>query len=559
MRPFPPDVETLVSALARTPSVAEIIFGRDDENLRILGELEARPQPGLVPHLLPFIFGSSRAVARGAARVLAASVAAATPQDLLEIDERCRKVWSAWLPASEGGWRALRPAEVSRFIRFGDDEIAVVGIASFHASGWVREAAVTRLDMFGTGEELPFLLLRLNDWVRPVAERAEQAVRRRLVPQLAGAFVRNLPIVRRLGISRRRDHRALVESVVELLKTTASRTVVERGLDTTDVTARRVLFRVARARADFDKAAVLRHALRDADTVVRVEAVSDARATMSFEALREMLPEIITDSYPRVRREGVAIAAQSPGDDGRQMLVDALLDRNQVVREVARFCLLRRGELRDFASFYREQIADSSTLDASAGRLAVAVAGLGETGAMEDTVMLASLLDRPQPAVRRASIRAIVALGVGDQLRRLVRMLLDPSPGVSHVARRVLRPRASVVGLEALRNLLRDAPYAHSRFDAVSVGAALGKWESLPLMLEAAADVDGAIRDVGRRRLGLWVANQNRSFVRPTQEQLRTLGSALEEFGSAVDRRIIEELRANHYYWTSSALRDPAP
>jgi HEAT repeat protein len=415
----------------------------------------------------------------------------------------------------------------------------------------VREAAVTRLDAMTTGAELPFLLLRVNDWVGPVAECAEQAVRHRVRPEFADAFVRNLPILRRLEISRRRDHRGLLGSVERLLGEPACRAVVERGLDALDVHTRRLLFRIARERPDFDNVALVRQALRDADTVVRIDAVNHARTTLSPDTLRDVLDRILRDRYPRVRREGVAAAAGLSGEEGRKVLITALLDRNQVVREIARFYLLRRGELRDFASFYREQIVSGVTTG-SAGTLAIAITGLGETGSDGDAGLLASFLDHPRPAVRRASIRAIATVAIEREVHRLVPMLADESPGVSHMARQVLRPRAPLVGLPALRAILRDAPHAHSRFDAVSVGGMLGKWDRLLLMLQAAGDTDASIRETGRAGLGRWLAAYNRTSAQPTGDQLREIERAMEERVVGLAPPTMRELRAIHEFWAGT-------
>jgi HEAT repeat protein len=554
MRPLSSDILALVSALERVPSVSERLFGREREDLRILSELEAHAEPGLALHLLPAVFGDNRTVSKAAAHLLSLSIAAATPEELFALDDRSRDVWSSYSQPGSSNWRAFRPAEVSRFGDFGDDESAVIGMASFHSSGWVREAAVTRLDAIATGAELPFLLLRLNDWVEPVAQCAEQAVRRRLTVQFADAFVHCLPLLRRLEINHRRDHRAMLRSVVGLLKEPACRLVVKRGLKSTDVLGRRLLFEVARERQDVDKAALLRRALRDSDTVIRLAAARDACATMSPGALEDVLPRIIGDPYPRIRREGVGAAAGLAGEHGQRVLRAALLDRNQVVREIARFCLLRRRELRDFARFYRERIENGMGTDVSAAGLAIAIAGLGETGVEEDAARLVPFLDHAQPAVRRASIRAIASLGLTPQLHRLIQMLRDPSRGVSHMARRVLRPRAATVGLAMLQAVLREAAHAHNRFDVVSVGAALGKWDSPTLLLEAAADPDVSVREAGVRWLRVWVARQNRSFGQPTQDQLRELGRALSDYAGAVDRDIVDVLRANHQYWIESSL-----
>src|SRR6185312_3917797 len=94
-------------------------------------------------------------------------------RDLLEFDRRVRdrvrmsaSGWTHWATLKAGDLSVFRGAEATA--------AAVIGAASFHASGHVREAAVRLLDEVETGAELRFLLIRLNDWVPAVRSAAQR-------------------------------------------------------------------------------------------------------------------------------------------------------------------------------------------------------------------------------------------------------------------------------------------------------------------------------------------------------------------------------------------------
>jgi hypothetical protein len=218
----------------------------------------------------------------------------------------------------------------------------------------VREAAVARLDVLDSGRELPFLLIRLNDWVGQVAERSRIAIERRLAAGNAASFLDNLPILFRLVDRKRREHADVLTRVYELLRAPEHEDVRRRGLVSPARAIRRATFRLAREAAGADGGSLLRLALRDTDTVIRLEAAVNARERLSTEDLTPVLPAMIDDRYPRVRREALAAAAERLGDGANAWLLAAIMDRNQVVREVARFFLRRRGMVNDFAALYRE-------------------------------------------------------------------------------------------------------------------------------------------------------------------------------------------------------------
>jgi hypothetical protein len=50
-----------------------------------------------------------------------------------------------------------------------------MALASFHPSGYVREEAIAHLAAVWDGTELPFLLIRVNDWVAPVRAPGERS------------------------------------------------------------------------------------------------------------------------------------------------------------------------------------------------------------------------------------------------------------------------------------------------------------------------------------------------------------------------------------------------
>jgi hypothetical protein len=146
----------------------ERLSGRADTDETLLEELQRDAEPAVVPHLLPFLFSASRSVAIAAAGVATLAFERASAEELIELDQSGRRLSSYNAPWEEG-WASLAPLQLSRFTAFGDSEVGVLGVASFHANGYVREAAVTRLAALESELALALLLLRLNDWVDPVA------------------------------------------------------------------------------------------------------------------------------------------------------------------------------------------------------------------------------------------------------------------------------------------------------------------------------------------------------------------------------------------------------
>ncbi len=116
--------------------------------------------------------------------------------------------------------------------------VSRLGLVSFHPNGHVREAAIQRLAEIHTGEELPFLLIRLNDWVMEVREKAHDAVILRMDPSYAEHFLRHIALVLRLEMCGRANRR-IVGEITAFLKGPECRSALESAAASGDRLVRR--------------------------------------------------------------------------------------------------------------------------------------------------------------------------------------------------------------------------------------------------------------------------------------------------------------------------------
>lgn len=482
-------------------------------------------------------------VEAGAADPARADAAAGELRDLVRqmgarrwvrTDDALRSWLRIYYRAQSPEW--LRGEEDVRTLRVpADAEAAVVGLLGAHNSGYIREAAVRRLALVRGGDEMPPLLLRANDWVPQVRTPALDALRGRLVPAYAEAWVRWLHLVLRLGGRGSADARPLVDAVMALLRAPECADAVWAGLGSPDRTVRRTSFGLLERADGTGLRRLADESLRSDDVVIRrgavrvVEALDDA-------SLRAVLPRLVRDPLPGIRRDALGLAARRIGADALPWLRDALLDTAGGVRDAARDALQRLAPM-DFAAFYREQVA------AGGARLARAVAGLGETGADADVEAVGPALDDPLPRVRAAAVRAVARLGGTAALPAVLASVADASPSVSRAAAAALLDGVRTLGIAPLGAFYRDSAQAHVRQTALSLLVARGKWESIPWILRALRDPDERIRRYAHTYLRQWKQRFNRVGSQPTPDQLRELRQALEQVADALDPPLLDWLR----------------
>jgi len=190
--PFPkalsPAARDLLDTLHRR-AAARRPWGGSAEPEPELGALVATGELAVVPELLPLALAGPLEWLPDVRAALAALTWPALPDLLPALDARLREGYLA-PPASHNSWWDLTPASLGHLAVETDHDLLLVGLCASHPNGHVREQAVVRLAHSNPDVALPFLLLRVNDWVPAVRLRARTAVVALLLPAAAAALVR---------------------------------------------------------------------------------------------------------------------------------------------------------------------------------------------------------------------------------------------------------------------------------------------------------------------------------------------------------------------------------
>jgi len=526
----------ILRALQAPQPVLRLVGGRVD--LSLIDKLRQLGEPLAAPALIPLLLGAQAPTFDRIASVVAAILEPVSPARLPELDDACRSLgqydlvdWSAWRGLTPNDVRALESS-------LGREAAPVLGVASFHRSGYVREAAIMSLDRTESGGELPYLIVRLNDWVTPVAEAARAAVVRRIGAPWVAEWVRCLALVSRMKATTRRGHDDVIERAFALLRDERHGDALREGFRSNDRVARRVAYMLARDSTAFSIAQVVELALRDRDPMIRLDAIREAMPRLDDTSFLALLDTIDANPFMPVRRAGLHAAAERFPDRAVARAERALMDRNPAVRELARFQLTQRDAGRSFAVVYRDEIATPNT----AARLSTALAGLGETGEPADARVIEPFALHARSSVRRAAVRALARLDPEASGAVFVRALSDSSPRVIHESRDALAANASLIDLDTVRRVVRDAPTLAGRIAALALGQSLGKWRSLALWLEASMSPELELAEHARQLLRMWVIRANRSSVAPPARELVEIDATLARTRFSLDDSIRREL-----------------
>jgi HEAT repeat protein len=542
LRSITPETAELVNRLHSTWSPwARVRWPRADR-VAVLQAIGESGEPGAIPVTLDYLRNEDRDVATAALEALHRLLALVTTHELPHLDNAVRDRGDS--PVQPGCWWAsMEPSDVSLLAEMGDPA-TMLGLAAFHTNGYIRQAALEQLDRLRDGRVLPYLLIRLNDWVAPVRATARRAAERRLVPEYATDWVEHLSMVLRLAEHRCSTHSDFLQQVLHLLKEPACRTALRHGLDSHDRAVRRICYGLLSEARGEDKQAVLEQMLFDHDPIIRARAAEQMGRILEAERLHRLLPRLKQDTWVPVRRAAVDLYAERWTEEAGPVMREALLDTAQGIRDAARAYLKRTGE-EDFRAFYIEACRSPSP-----NSLAVAITALGEIGGKDDAAVVAPFLSHLVPKVRRAAVRTLQRLDADTFVDAFVSALGDESVSVSRAALEALRTRGPRLSADVAWDLFSRSPHLHVRKHVLALMQCLGKWQTIPLLVRGAADSEEAVAERARLEIDKWLGRYNRGFARPTHEEIQDLESALTGAASALRSRLLHELRAIARTWS---------
>jgi HEAT repeat protein len=528
MRRLPDQVDALLKKLWTKPSLWQRLAGAEEPWARVIEELAACGRIEVVPHVAPFVFESG-AIGGSAMKAITRLVSLATGADLVGLDEAVRSDdwWWDW-----AGWRRIKPANVRRLEVPAEFAAAVYGVLSFHPNGHVREAAVRELEKVRDGSEVPYLLIRLNDWVTQIHEASRATLMERLRQQRFGDFFAWLDLVFWLSGCGRYDHRGLVQPVVKALVSAEGIDALCDALQSRSRLIRRSAYRAAIAAGVPELQRFLVQVLRSEDPVLRLWATRDAKKLLRDADLRHLAPELLQDNFVPVRREALVCVMERFPEGASAALTNALMDTAASMREFARFYLRRISEL-DSAAFYRGRLDERN-------ELAVAIAGIGETGSVDDVPRLVGFLANKRARIRAAAARAIGKLSKVVP-REILRAIGDDHKKVTLEACRATARNVDSVSLEELVSIFRAETRTHARMAVVQLIDLKETWDALPDLVEACGLDDREVATAARRRV---VTKFNRVFTKPTSEQRAAILKALETLKSPDSVAFVEEVNS---------------
>ena len=526
----------LITQLHQGPRLLYRLSGRRLKPISVIDRIGDSGEAAAIPWLVASILHSDPEIQGAAAKAVFRLYSRAKRNEYSVIDAALRTAHG--LPRE---WFGLDAAGFGRLRQNRQTLGAICILGACHPRGYVRQAAVAEIGKSGDAVFLPLVLLRLNDWVPEVRAEARKALHLLLRPENALAVVERLAMFHQLQRSRRADHAWLLSLAEDLVQNPQYQAAFQQGIRSAEREVRRLSLLTV-LQAGETAPGVMAEAMSDPDVSIRRAAISRLPGLSDQEAY-PLLDRAVRDPAAIIRRNAYRMLLGRFPEEVERRIEDIAFDGSPTIREIAH-------ELRSAASLlsmYRNRIGHLTGRE-----LQGALGGLAEMGSKEDAPLVVSNLNSPSPRTRRAALRALARLDPGGSIDLIWRMLRDQSPPVSRTARDMLIPQLHRIPIAEIEELFRSGDPLDARLHGLFLLAQLGKWRSLPYLLEAISSREEAVAGLALDRLNRWLSRYNTVFTDPRPGEMETAWSALRAAELRLPTDFVREMEGILRSWEPS-------
>ena len=457
-----------------------------------------------LPWIYTFLTSKDPDIVRTAATTLANYVDTMDPKYLVSFDERFRSYTSMEWSID---WGSVDISRMKSVIGNEKTFLWVMRLGTFNPNGYYREKCINRIAK-DPGSYI-FLLIRLKDWVAEVRAAARKACYD-IMSLSFYELVNCLSSLEKVKRSERADAFFLkdLESRLSERIVLLSPGFEKRYLKGFDVPTRRALYRILLENRRLGKDEV--------KGILTSENNSQCLYVMSLYIDRygltaEELDEFIEHKSFTVQRKAIEQKYDLTGNPWPG-LESKLLSPSAPVRELVRYILKKHNNF-DSRAFYIEHLDSSDKC--------VCIAGIGETGKVEDAEFIMPFLEDPDTRIVKAALHALTNLG-GDSLKDVFwKYLQDDRQNVAIQAFREITRLGIRYGAKQIYDLFCKTDSQLLKIKLIYRLSHEAYWDRVPYALILYYDSDYKIRDTVRIALAWKHTNayagtteENAAFIR---------------------------------------------
>ena len=397
--------------------------------------------------------------------------------------------------------------------------VELLGVASLNASGYIRQDAIKALKKCKSSRKIPYLLLRLADWVPQVRDAALKAVSECFKEKYAESFLGYTYILDWMARVERVDLTQIRNQIIECV-ISSSKQNLYRALESSDANVRLFSFD-ALFRKESDNAELIQKGAKDLNPRIRWRAFKQVLEQQN--TLMSHISLFLVDSSPQIRSAAMMAIPENQWLEYSEQVFQNIFSNSPSIRNTSRFLMKKHG-VTSFADEYRSRL--------KYGMITPGIlSGLAETGEKDDFNIILPYCSNPKSKVRSAAIAGLYRLKSKEAIPYLIEALKDLNSRVRRISVSLLC-KDSHFDDDLVRKVLKDE-MATSRIAALKVLCYSARWEALGDILSVVSDTQVEVRELAWSKYVWWYLKRSaNNWTKPTESTLHQVEQQIAELSS---------------------------
>lgn len=506
------------------------IFNKNCYHLHInsyISEIESGDLKNLQP-LFCVLTKKSAKHKKIAAHALCRILENSPEKDIYRIDELMRRA-----PSYYTSRRMCTGLNIKDFITWDMTEAerrAVLVFSSFNSSGFIREQAVKALE--GYSNTLPFIIMRINDWVKEVRDTAKKVLIKIFDNVSDSEFLKSIPFAEKLKRSERTNNSDILSMFSRKLSNDEN--LLYKALSCKD--SRLKNFCISLLEIELNTSDAISHLLY---RQLKIQNDPFIRRNIYFLLLKTNFDanalgrQFLYDKHPKNRMISLQFFISNKSANIFDIVKILLIDKTHQVRTYARAAMHDINSTFDFESFYMSQLYDHTT---------AAIYGLGEIGTPND-IKLCGIIEKylfdtdSDVQTRKAAITALMKIAPNRYLNTVTEMLISDIPGVVKTAAIVLSNQTGI-DYEKVLEICLSAKNIYNKLKCASLLFTASKWDSLIYILTLIDSEYSELANMANNRYESWYLTYNKSFIPPKPRQMQRIKILSEKLSRTEQKKL---------------------
>ena len=368
-------------------------------------------------------------------------------------------------------WKRIPLSDIRASVSDRNAYLSILRLGTFHPNGYFREKCMWALEE--DEASLPFIALRLNDWVKPVRDSAYRILSQKLADAKTDTAIEMLPFISQTKKGERYTH----EQLSDIERRLSEKILLHLDEISPDrirdylPTTKRFLYKILIRPDVLSKDVVDRLLWREKNGNEKALIIS--LLLKHYVCSDEELELYIRSKSPIVRKRALEVKYERCGG-AWEGLETHLLDRARGIRSDVCYILRRHTDF-DILSYYKSGLHTPDE--------AVAILGIGENGTEKDAVLLTEYLYAASEKLIKHAMKALSALGASGLDAVYWDYLNDTNVTLSKAAYEAVCKSDIHFGAQKLYDALRGCQNRHTRKYLLCLLVKEPSWERLPYLL----------------------------------------------------------------------------